>query len=280
MKFGFIGGDLRYRYLKQMLEAEGHETAAYCCKFIEESNELEKVLDGCHAVLGPIPCSRSGKTLALNDCNEIELSCFFEKMDKKSLFFAGAVSNSVREAAGDIVVYDYFALEDVAIKNAVPTAEGAVLTAISESKQTIFGSNALVIGCGRCGKALALLLKGMGANVTATCRKPEDGAYLNTLGLESLHISKLKDKIGAYSLIFNTVPAEILGKDMLENADKNSMIIDIAQAPGGTDFIAAAELGIKAFHCPGLPGRTAPYTAAEILKDAVLRLTLSHFDQN
>ena len=42
MKFGFIGGDLRYRYLKQMLEAEGHETAAYCCKFIDESTELEK----------------------------------------------------------------------------------------------------------------------------------------------------------------------------------------------------------------------------------------------
>ena len=278
MKFGFIGGDLRYRYLKQLLEAQGYETAAYCCKFIDKSEALEEVMSTCNVLLGPIPCSRSGKTLALNDCNEIELGCFFENMPKETLFFAGAVSNAVRNHAGKIKVYDYFDLEDVAIKNAVPTAEGAVQKAMAESDRTIFGSRVLITGCGRCGKALALLLKGMGAYVTLTCRKPSDAAFIETLGLKALKFSQFKDRAGDFDIIFNTVPEKILDAALLENIPRGCMIIDIAQAPGGTDFTAAAELGIKAFHCPGLPGRVAPYTAAAVLKDAILRIALSHFD--
>lgn len=278
MRFAIIGGDDRYKYLKRLLETDGHETAAYCCKFTDDcADSIDDAVRGCHAVLGPIPCTRGKRTLALNECSEIELSVFFEKIPKESLFFAGVVTDEVKAAANGIKVYDYFTLPEVAIRNAIPTAEGAIQNAISESDRTLFGSRVLIIGCGRCAKALALMLRGMGAKVTLTQRRPEDEAVIQGHCLESMHIDELKNRLHEYDFVFNTAPAPILDRKMLEYADKNTLITDIAQAPGGTDFNRAAELGIKAFYCPGLPGRTAPLTAAEILKEAIIRLTREHF---
>ena len=55
---------------------------------------------------------------------------------------------------------------------------------------------------------------------------------------------------------------------------KDAVVIDIAQAPGGTDFAAADELGIKAFLDLGLPGKVAPETAGEILARVIPGLIL------
>lgn len=272
MKFCITGGDKRYKYLKHLLELDGFEVAAYCCRFIDSCDEsLEKALDGSNVVLGPIPCSRNKRTVALNDCSEIEFKTFFEKLPKGCIFFGGAIPSEMYALAGNIPVYDFFKFEDVAVKNAIPTAEGAIQTAMAESDRTLFGSRILVTGCGRCGKALALTLKGMGANVTVTYRKSPDRAILGCLALNTLPAAELKDKIQKYDFIFNTVPAEIFDKNVLDGVNKAALIIDIAKAPGGVDYPYAAERGIKAIYCPGLPGRVAPFTAAEILKDAILR---------
>ena len=42
---------------------------------------------------------------------------------------------------------------------------------MENSFKTIFNSNCLVLGYGRCGKILANMLKGIGANVDVTYRK-------------------------------------------------------------------------------------------------------------
>ncbi len=269
---------MRFNYLKQLLEQDGFKVTAYCCRAIENCEEsLEKALDQSNVVLGPIPCSRNKKTLALNDCSEIEFKAFFGKLPQDCIFFGGAIPSGIYEISGNIPVFDYLSFEDVAIRNAVPTAEGAIQTAMSESDRTIFGSKALVIGCGRCGKALALMLKGMGANVTLTYRKSADFAIIRGLSITPAPARELKNIISSFDFIFNTVPAPIIDRAIIDAADKKSLFIDIAQAPGGIDYPYAAETGIKALYCPGLPGRVAPYTAAVILKDAILRTVDSHF---
>jgi dipicolinate synthase subunit A len=47
--------------------------------------------------------------------------------------------------------------------------------------------------------------------------------------------------------------------------NKDAVIIDLASSPGGTDFEAAKELGIKASIELSLPGIVAPRTAGEII---------------
>lgn len=284
IKFGILGGDERYRILKELLEKDGYTVYSYCCPFIEKSEDsAESLFQKSDVMIGPIPFSRNSRSLALNACREDALEEVFGSMQQNglTLLFCGSVSREVREMAlkYNITVYDFFAMEEVAVKNAIPTAEGAVQAAMNESRRTIFRSPALVLGYGRCGKALAALLKGMGAEVTIACRNKTAAAAIYTGGFERIYFSELKDNIHNYAHIFNTVPAPVIDRELLGTVDKRAVITDIASAPGGVDFNAAAELGIKALYCPGLPGRVAPETAALILKDALLPLTLSHFSK-
>ena len=50
---------------------------------------------------------------------------------------------------------------------------------------------------------------------------------------------------------------------------KHVTIIDIASAPGGVDFAAAARLNLSAFLCPGLPGKYAPVSSAQAIADTI-----------
>ena len=148
------------------------------------------------------------------------------------------------------------------------------MTAIQESDRVLFRSKILVIGYGRCGKILSNMLKGIGADVSITYRKKSDEAYISAYGCSPVDIRYFERHLSEYDFIFNTAPALILNKENLKRIRKDTVIIDIAQAPGGIDYSYARKLNLKALYCPGLPGRVAPYTAAEILKSAIIDIVL------
>ena len=87
-----------------------------------------------------------------------------------------------------------------------------------------------------------------------------------------LEFRLIDEEIGKFKVVFNTVPAPVLTKEKLVLMDKNALIIDLASEPCGTDFAAAEELGITAKKALGLPGKFAPKTAGEILKETVLNV--------
>ena len=70
----------------------------------------------------------------------------------------------------------------------------------------------------------------------------------------------------------STVPAPVLGKERLVLVDKNAVLIDLASMPGSIDFDEAESLGIRAERALGLPGKFAPKTAGEIVKETVLNI--------
>ena len=74
----------------------------------------------------------------------------------------------------------------------------------------------------------------------------------------------------------------VLNREVLRRANPDVLIVDLATQPGGTDFEAAHEFGIKAILAPGLPGKVAPLTAGKVLADVVPQLIvkeLSKLDQ-
>ena len=93
-------------------------------------------------------------------------------------------------------------------------------------------------------------------------------------------------------MIFNTVPAPVLGRRLLEETDPRTLILDLASAPGGVDpeasalfaaggegtSVPAGRAGLPWHAClrivraPSLPGRYAPATAGNVLADAILPL--------
>jgi dipicolinate synthase subunit A len=167
---------------------------------------------------------------------------------------------------------DYMLRDELAIKNAIPTAEGAIEIAISETPITLHNSKCLVLGYGKVGKILAKSLDALGAKTYVSARKYADLALVEGHGYIPLSVSESKLRLDEFDIIFNTVPALILGEAELRKTRRDSLIIDLASKPGGVDFEAAKELGLHVVWALSLPGRVAPVTAGIIIKDTITNM--------
>lgn len=52
----------------------------------------------------------------------------------------------------------------------------------------------------------------------------------------------------------------------------NALIIDLASLPGGVDFESAKRMGIPTIHALSLPGKVAPKTSGEIIKNTIFNI--------
>lgn len=169
----------------------------------------------------------------------------------------------------NLVLVELMQLDEVAILNSIPSAEGAVQMAMERLPITIHGSKAMVLGFGRTGQTLAQLLLSMHADTTVVARNPSQLARATAMGLQALSFDQLTDHLNDVNMIFNTVPGPVIDEDLLLRLPLTTLIIDLASAPGGTDFMKAREVGIEAVLAPGLPGKVAPKTAGLILARVV-----------
>ena len=158
------------------------------------------------------------------------------------------------------------------IKNAVPTAEGAIEIAMCETAITLNDSKCLVIGYGRIGKVLAKLLQSLGSDVYVSARKYSDLAWIDVNGYKSVHNDNLKSVANNFDVIFNTAPALILDEDILKTISSDCVVIDLASKPGGVDFEKARDLGLKVIWALSLPGKCAPLSSGKIIKETILNI--------
>ncbi|SFL75568.1 dipicolinate synthase subunit A [Salibacterium qingdaonense] len=162
--------------------------------------------------------------------------------------------------------------EETALYNAVPTAEGVLLTAIQNTDETIHGSRVVVLGFGRTGSVIARTFSALGAYVEVGTSDPVEKARAKTYGHFVFHLDETAQALQRKDLCINTIPALLLTKNMLQDVSVRTLIIDIASRPGGTDFSYAAQRKMTALWTPGLPGKTAPKTAGRILGSVLLQL--------
>lgn len=164
---------------------------------------------------------------------------------------------------------DYMEREELAVLNAVPTAEGAVAIAMQELPTALFGQKCLITGFGRIAKVLTHHLLALGMEVTVAARKYSDFAWITIYGAEKEQISRMGERLGQYDLIINTVPARLFDRELLSGIHKGCPLIDLASAPGGVNLEAAKELGVKVIRALSLPGKVAPVTAGQIICDTI-----------
>ena len=86
---------------------------------------------------------------------------------------------------------------------------------------------------------------------------------------QAIHIASLAEHVGRADLVFNTVPACVLGREILSKLRKDALIIDLASKPGGVEFDTARELGIKTVWALSLPGKCAPISAGDIILETI-----------
>lgn len=142
--------------------------------------------------------------------------------------------------------------------------------AMENSEITLHGSKCIVLGFGRCGKVLAQMLKGIGADLSVEARSLSDLAYIESYGYRPIALRDLTNFIGEYDFIFNTIPSIILDQKKLMKLKKDCLLIELASKPGGIDLEATKRLGIRVVDGQSLPGKVAPETAAKIIFDTIL----------
>lgn len=196
--------------------------------------------------------------------------------------FAGAINEEWKEflESNGIAYVDFMQLPEVVEGNAIITAEATMAEILQGSKRSICQQKILVTGYGCCGKPIASLLRAIGAEVIVAARREEVREEIRRDGFEAVEFGHgtpvdnarrlgIVDVIGAIDTVVNTVPSLVITEEIIEKMSKESLIVDIASSPGGTDFAAAERYGIAAKLALGLPGIYTTSSSAELLKNAI-----------
>lgn len=272
-----VGGDPRQAALAALLADDGHSVHTYALER-GEGMKCDPSMDGADradCVVLPLPAA--GADGALNAPLAAERHGLEEVLDKLrpgQLVCAGMAGEDLSEMAGarKLLLRDYFAREELAVLNAIPTAEGAIQIAMEELPITLHDARVLVVGFGRLGRALAPRLRALGARVWVSARRYEQRAAAESMGLGSEGVDRLPDWLCSYDLVFNTVPAPVLGVEELAALKEGALVIDLASRPGGVDMEAAAALGVRVIWALSLPGKVAPVTSGRYIKDTVYHI--------
>ncbi len=243
-RFGIIGDDMRMRYLYEALTKDGY------CAHLGGIERADAIIADSDIIVLPV--------------NKASL---LEKCEGKTVI--GGFTSPPPEHK-NTVIKNYLSDGSYTIKNALATAEGAIYTAMQSTNDLICRLNIVITGFGNIGKLLTYKLIALGCNVTVTARRKEARAEAESMGANSCDFSGLR--FARPDMIFNTVPARVIGSDVLETLSDEARIIELASAPGGVDLDCAARLGVVVISARGLPGKYAPKFAGQILKETVIEL--------
>lgn len=267
MKFALIGGDERMVRLCRLLKNDGNGV-------------LPLALDGA---LGPSP---AGAGLSEADCIVFGLPCmkngavfapFFPESLSPGQALAGARPGTpvlAGQAAAltpicerlSLPLCDYFLREELVVKNAALTAEGAVSLLLGRTGGSISGTRVLLCGFGRIGRLLALRLRALGAEVTAAARSPADRAWAQAIFVGAVSLDRADPS--DFDIVINTIPAPVLGESFIEKAG-SALLVELASPPYGFDTECAARLGRELLLASALPGKIAPEAAAMAIRDTI-----------
>lgn len=276
MKFAVIGGDARSAWLAALLASDGHGVRCYALEKaalpqkIAQCSSPEACVYGADWVLLGVPAEKDGELLTPLSVRKLSSDELLAALWKGQTLCGGRLGQETSLGAlrAGLSVCDLMTRRDYTTGNAALTAEGAVGLLIRESPRSLWKGRALITGWGRIAKNLAPRLRALGCETTVAARKAGDRAEAEAQGLRACRFSDIAELAGALDFLVNTVPAQVLGRDILERLRPDSLLLELASEPG-FDKRMADELGLNALYVPGLPGKSAPCAAAQLMRDTI-----------
>ena len=277
--FAIVGGDKRTACMASVFAGRGFRVICFGTtehsvnEKIHAADTIQEVVGSASTIICGIPFEKNGNLFFEAPVTDIPLTELKRLLRKNYKLFGGVIPEDFKRVCEkrNIGCYDFMEEEPLSIYNAVATAEGAILEALLHKDTKLHHSNVLVLGYGRCGRILAHKLAGLSAHVTVGSAQSQELALASSLGSDTLALANLPDEIGRFEYIFNTIPATVLTKPCLEQADSNCLIIDIASNRIGVDYESACLLQRHAIFCPGLPGKYTSQSCAEQLCEFVMK---------
>ena len=284
MNFSVIGGDLRLSNLAGILAKDENKVNVFGMensndvmenRKIIKCNTLEEAIKKSDVIIGSIPFMKNNEEMYATFSDEkIKLNDLVNKKHKDKIFIAGSIPTDVKSKLENSFgkVVDIMKEEELVVLNTIATAEGAIDVAIRNTDTTIHGSNILILGFGRVAKEVANKFHGLSAKVTCAARKKEDLAWIKAFGYKEVNINELGDDLKEYDIIINTVPHMIIDKEEMQYMKKNVLLIDLASSPGGINTEDAQKMNLKVVWALALPGKVAPVTSAEFIKQTIYNI--------
>ena len=271
--FLILGGDSRSLYLGEYLEKQKLDVCYYAFNDTDCFESLHEAISNACAVILPLPASRdrvSLNTPLFDDTVLLSDICTLATPDK--FIFGGQLPKSFCEelTAKAVSFCDYFLLEELAIYNAVPTAEGVVNILIEKLPVTVHNMSCGICGYGKVGKAVADTLIALGADVTVFARREAALAEAFSRGAVAENFSRLSSQYHTFDALINTIPTKVIGETEMDLLNPDCVIIETASAPFGIDFQEAKEHALEVIKASSLPGKVAPKTAGEIIGLSIL----------
>ena len=186
------GGDLRQKTAAEALSGEYDV-------FLTGFGSADAVLpDSADILLLPTPITKDGIRLyAPHAQKPILLESLTARLSAGAVILGGRMTAAERQMLREagFSVQDYTESESFAERNAVPTAEGAIMLAMQTLPVTLHGLHCLILGAGRISRALQMRLKALGAEVTVAARRFPDlarseGGLGKPLPIRRRHIMK------------------------------------------------------------------------------------------
>lgn len=258
MQLLIIGGDARNRCLAMLARARGHSVQLVGHGEIP----LSKAIPSSCAVL-PFPFAEvDGYAPAPLSDERLDMESVCALLEPHATVYArkpGPILSKYILSHGCTRV-DFMDSEAFTVRNAVPSAEGAIFALMSRSEACIDSSKCLIVGYGRIGRALAQRLKGLGAGVVVAARSASTRANAEIDGMKAIPLERMGEVKCRF--LINTVPAQVIGLETLAALGPDVLALDLASAPFGFDLAMAQAVGMIAWREQSLPGRYAPETAA------------------
>ena len=178
--------------------------------------------------------------------------------------WCGRATPEIRQAAEEagLTLHEYDYDRELMMLRGPAIVEGAIQAAIEATDVTINAARVVVVGYGNIGSLLARTLLALGARVHVAARNPVQRAGAYAIGAIPVPLDELPELVEDIDMVFSTVPAKIVGREVLERLPRGSLVLDIAPPPDHADLELAAELGHRAVWARGL-GRRAPITVGQ-----------------
>lgn len=232
-----LAGDLTNYYLYKSLKESNYSVNLEGFNhLLHKQNKKEIVVKGYKTVIVPIPLTIDGSTLYSPYSEEsIHIDHLFQKVDKNARIIGGPFNFQENR------VYDITRNKEFTDQTVIPTCEEIIKIIISRSNITIFNSTVVITGEGRIKNRLSVLLNGLGATL--------------------LDLSRVVH----CDVIINSTRDFILDQRILENCNREVLIIDITSDDSNIDYKYAKEVGIEVIKARGLPGKSAPKSVSNYI---------------
>jgi dipicolinate synthase subunit A len=236
---------------------------------------IQDAVQNADVVICPIPLpAADGSLFAPQSVEKLVPNAeALRTMRRGGIFITGRASPQMREAVGalGLALHEYEADEELMLRRAPAIAEGAIRIAIEQTDVTLHGNRCMVVGFGKIAPTIAAMLRGLGAHVTVAARNPVQLAKAWAMGCETMPVSAVPELAPHMAVIFNTVPARLFTRDVLQPFGRETVLIDLAAPPGGVDQEAARQLGVRSIWARGLGGR-APRTVGQSQWSGIVRI--------